>query len=71
MYSTDLTPSSLRIWLHYKVVCSQSSEHYLARKKINSIALKQLDQPGLNNKLKTTQSVFNISSFIQVVGVLL
>lgn len=40
-------------------------------KKINSIALKQLDQPGLNNKLKTTQSLFNISSFIQVVGVLL
>lgn len=39
--------------------------------KINSIALKQLDQPGLNNKLKTTQSLFNISSFIQVVGVLL
>lgn len=71
MYSTDLTPSSLKIWLHYKVVLSQSNAHHLARKKINSIALKQLDHRGLNNKLKTTQSVFNISSFIQVVGVLL
>lgn len=40
------------------------------RKKVTSIALRQLNQRGLNNKLKTTQSVFNISSFIQVVGVL-
>lgn len=38
--------------------------------KVTSIALRQLNQRGLNNKLKTTQSVFNISSFIQVVGVL-
>lgn len=40
------------------------------KKKVTSIALRQLNQRGLNNKLKTTQSVFNISSFIQVVGVL-
>lgn len=40
------------------------------KKKGTSIALRQLNQHGLNNKLKTTQSVFNISSFIQVVGVL-
>lgn len=45
-------------------------EEVEVKKKVTSIALRQLNQRGLNNKLKTTQSVFNISSFIQVVGVL-
>lgn len=60
-------------WLQPKVVRSRSGQQPARweHRKINPVALKQLEQAGLNNKLKTTQSVFNISYFIQVVGVLL